>query len=166
MKAKLIKHMKSLFAGLLLAGTAFMPWTAQAQKITHTVTGSGLTIVEKDFFYPGSEPFSFRQSISAWQKADGTSGGSLVVQVWSPGAPTVVTMVGEIISLTVVGNTAYYVLVNTHSNSDDPFFAVGVLGKGFITDKNSAGPDYAYSGPIFIPFLPELPVVQGNFVVR
>jgi len=110
-------------------------------------------------------PFSFRQSISAWQKSDGTFGGSAVVQVWFPGAPAVV-MVMQITFLTVVGNTAFYTTVTTHSNSDDEFFKVGVLGKGFITDSDGDGPDYAYSGPIFIPFLPETPVAQGNFVVR
>jgi hypothetical protein len=161
MKINLTKHMKSLFAGLLLAGTALSPVAAQAQQIIHTVTGSGLTVVP---FGPDG-PFSFRQSISAWQKSDGTFGGSAVVQIWFPGAPDVV-MVMEITSLTVVGNTAYYTTVTTHSNSDNEYFKVGTLGKGFITDSNGNGPDHAYSGPIFIPFLPDAPVAQGNFVVR
>ena len=107
MNAKITRPMKLMFAGLLLASLALTPTVLKAQGFVHHVTGSGLTVVPAGPFSPA---FQFRQSISAWQKADGSIGGSIVVEIQGL-TPIPVTMVGEITCLTVEGNTAFYSLV-------------------------------------------------------
>jgi len=76
MKTAISSSLKALFGAVLLSGAIVPPISAEPQGVVHSITGSGLTVVAENFFFPGSEGFTARQSISARQKADGTVGGN------------------------------------------------------------------------------------------
>ena len=76
MKNMTTHSFKAILGGMLLAALTLIPSVSEAQhQILHSVSGSGFTIVEKDYFYPGSVGFTLRHSISAKLSADGTAVG-------------------------------------------------------------------------------------------
>src|SRR5207249_902013 len=119
MKNMTTHSFKAILGGMLLAALTLIPSVSEAQhQILHSVSGSGFTIVEKDYFYPGSVGFTLRHSISAKVSADGTVSGSLVVQIDGL-APKQVTLVHNITCLSFDGKTAFFSAVIQNSNNHD-----------------------------------------------
>jgi hypothetical protein len=176
MKVMTHTSFKGLIGGLLMAALTSIPSVTEAQqRVVHSVSGSGLTVVEKDFFFPGSPAFTFRNIIAATLHADGTVSGKLVVHVIQPPeAP--ITLVGDITCLTFEGKTVFYgaTIIKTTNPGYSP---VGTEAVGFVTDTDGDGPDISWGGPsIFFlqpgqtcadhPIMPQQPISSGNFVVR
>ena len=177
MKTAISNSLKVLLGAMLLAGAIVTPVSAEPKGVVHSINGSGLIVVKEDFFWPGSPAFSFRQEISAWQRSDGTVGGTFVVQIWglTPGNAPVV-LLQEVTCLTVDGNTAYTTSVirwSSNPNLAKPGDEVAF----FVTDSDGNGPDISWSGPaqFFLapgqdctshPFMPQVPIASGNFIVR
>ena len=168
---------KAMLGGMALAALAMIPSVSEAQQQTgHSVSGSGFTIVENDYFYPGSLGFTLRHSISATVGAGGAVSGSVVVQIDGL-APKQVTLVCVITCLSFDGKTAFFGGVILNSNNPE-FAKPGGEVAGFITDGDGNVPDLAWSGPsdyFLLPgqtcadhpfFIAKLPLANGNFIVR
>ena len=176
MKTTTINPLKALLGAMLLSGAIVTPVSAEPQGVVLAITGSGLTVVEENFFFPGSPGFSARQTISARQKSDGRVEGSFIIQIWFASNPSPIVLVQDITCLTLDGNTAYFGAVIRWS-SDLSYAKPGDSAVGFVTDTDGNGPDISWSGPsVFFlapgqdctarPPMPQLPLASGNFIVR
>ena len=168
--------LKALLCAMLLSGATVTPIWAESHAPVHSVTGSGLTAVPKDFWFPGSQPYFHQTSISARQEADGTVKGSLILQDWSDTREGHFIAVLEVNCLSVTENTAYFGAVILWS-TDQSFAPPGTEIVGYVTDKNGAGSDLSWFGPAFLylapdqdcsarPAIRQVPIASGNFIVR
>jgi len=162
--------LKALVGAMLLSGATSL----FAEAPLHSVTGSALTAIPADFWFPGSLPYLHQTSISAHQQADGTVKGDAIFQEWSDTRQGHFLIEMRITCLNVIGNTAYFGAVILRSN-DLIFAPPGSELIGYVTDSNGVGPDIFWFGPDFIfpgqdcsdrPAIREVPITSGNFIVR
>lgn len=132
-----------LILPLLLAAAVAKP--ALADKPVHSVTGSGLVVL--DFFDPD---LVFRTAVSVAEYADGTVRGSIVARAdldtFGLGEMTVVY---DVDCLHVDGNSAWARGVVTHSTNPDVFF-IGETDMLMVHDLGGPGEDIMH-----IEFVPE-----------
>jgi hypothetical protein len=161
---------------MLLSGAAVTSVLAESNAPVHSVDGSGVVHIPKDFFFPGSDSFFERYSISARQRSDGSVEGKLFVEAWGESAPVghSFSMI-DVNCLSVSGKTAYYGGVIRWTN--DPYAAVGLAVIGYVTDANGVDSDLAWFGPAFLfladgqdcsarPDMVQMPIAIGNYNVR